>query len=157
MVCKTWWGCTCSAFTTIDCNKIRAFTRFQQVLAPEGSLALIKRTWGTGTSEELEIIKRYSTNQEFQPTDILDELRNRNLFEPLGDEEFEIPWTPTLDESVEARHSQASFSRDQMGPDATAAFDQEVEALLAELFPSGVYELTTRFSLIWGRPLAPAN
>ncbi len=134
-----------------------AFARFQQVLAPEGSLALIKRTWGTGTSDELEIIKHHSTNQEFQPTAILDELRSRNLFEPLGDEEFEIPWKPTLDEYIEARHSQASFSRDQMGPDATAAFDRDVETLLAELFPSGVYEMTTRFSLIWGRPLAPTN
>src|SRR5207302_6569853 len=98
----------------------------------------------------------------WQNVDLIEELRARNLFEVLGEQDCgSEPWLPTIDEYLECRHSQRSFSRTHMGRAAAAAFDAEIREVLEDLcaqgvigFQDGRLQLTVQSRVVWGRPRA---
>jgi SAM-dependent methyltransferase len=138
------------------------FPRFADALMPNGVLALIGRNWETDAQREMPIIGRYSTNREFRPYNLVDELSARGFFEQLGQRRFgPEPWRPTIAEYIECRHSQNGLSRERMG-DAAGAFDAELRAALLDLCREGRIELrderlilTVEGTVTWGRPLTP--
>jgi len=83
--------------------------RFAQVLAPNGSLAIIDRNWDTDEriwQRILPMIERYSPVWNYQAFDMLEFLVGRGLFEVGGQQRFgPDPWRPTIDEYLECRHS----------------------------------------------------
>jgi hypothetical protein len=120
---------------------------------------IVRQDWGTGTAEELDIIRTYSTIREFQPYDLVEELTSRDLYRERDLLTFASEWRPTIEEYLEARHTQASFSRDLMGAAASADFDRRLSDLLRELVAAGRVprrdgrlELRTRAIVSWGRP-----
>jgi len=130
--------------------------RISDALSRNGSLAVVGRIWGTGLSEEREILARYSTNQRFRALNLIRELEARGLFEKRGEERFTEVWTPTIDEYIGARHSQASFSLD--APQARA-FDETTRALLERLLREGRIQgaggrlkLAVDAGVVWGVP-----
>ena len=138
------------------------FPRFVEVLLPDGVLAMIGRDWDTDPAREFPIIGRYSTNREFRPYNLVDELTTRGLFEQLGQRRVgPESWLPTIAEYIECRHSQNGLSRERMGREADA-FDAEMRALLEDLCREGVIEcrddrlvLAIEATITWGRPLRP--
>ncbi|TMC12171.1 MAG: class I SAM-dependent methyltransferase [Chloroflexi bacterium] len=114
-----------------------ALPRLHDALHPGAWLAIVHRDWGTGTEEESELIPRYSTLQDYQPYDLGRELVTRGLFTGAGHLRFAGTWHPTIEEYVEARHSQAGFARDRMGPARAADFDAELTTLLQHLVTAG--------------------
>lgn len=142
------------------------FPRFAAALTPNGLLAIIGRDWETAAARERlhPIINRYSTNRDFRPYNLLDELAARGLFERLGHRRVgPEPWTPTITEYIECRHSQNGLSRDRMGT-AAAPFDADMRAALLELCQEGKMTLhndrlalTIEATITWGRPLIPAQ
>ncbi|HEY1294140.1 MAG TPA: class I SAM-dependent methyltransferase [Chloroflexota bacterium] len=143
-------------------------SRFADVLAPNGSLAVIDRNWDAETSvwqRILPIIERYSPVQNYQPFNLIEHLVGRGLFEVDGQQRFgPEPWRPTLDEYLECRHSQRGLSRTHMGPAATASFDAEVAQTLDELTQAGAIvrhddrlELGVSARVTWGRPQASGS
>lgn len=141
------------------------FPRFAAALTPHGVLAIIGRNWESAAARERlhPIINRYSTNRDFRPYNLLDELAARDLFAQQGQRRVgPEPWRPTIDEYIECRHSQNGLSRERMG-DAAAPFDAEMRAALLDLFGEGKMalrddrlDLTVEATITWGRPLAPA-
>ena len=137
--------------------------RLHEALRPEGWLAIVHRSWGTGTVEEMEVIRRYSVVQDYQPYDLVPELESRGLFSGQDRVRFTGAWRPTVEEFVESRHTQSSFPRAVMGADGAAEFDRELTELLQRLVAEG--QVRTRGALLdlqvlvdvgWGRPLAAA-
>jgi hypothetical protein len=140
------------------------FPRFAAALTPNGVLTIIGRDWESAAARERlhPIINRYSTNRDFRPYNLLDELAARGLFERQGQRRVgPEPWRPTIEEYIECRHSQNGLSRERMS-DAAEPFDAEMRAALLDLCEEGKMarrddrlELTVEATITWGRPLIP--
>ncbi len=132
--------------------------RIKDVLSPNGSLAVVGRSWGTGLAEERELLSRYSTNPRFRPLNLTEELESRGLFDKRGEQGFTGAWNPTIDEYIGARHSQASIPTDTRQAEA---FDRETRALLERLVLGGQIQATgerltlaVQGGVVWGVPQA---
>jgi trans-aconitate methyltransferase len=130
---------------------------FRSILTSHGYLAIVGRaTEGNPWNDALlALIKRFSTNQEFAPYDLLEELEQRHLFEKHG----EIRTQPVTvmqsgEDYIRAIHSMNGFSRERMGKDAANAFDDEVRKVLATFLHDGLLTLSVVNSVTWGKPLA---
>ena len=75
--------------------------RFREILTPNGVLAIVwqsevRQPWHV---DQLPLIQRYSTNQDFQPYNLINELTSRGLFQQHG--EFHTkPGCPPADSCV---------------------------------------------------------
>jgi SAM-dependent methyltransferase len=138
--------------------------RFATTLSPRGVLAIIERDWDTprALGDRLRpIFVQYAANRDHRPYDLVAELELRG-FRKLGEKRTRaVPWRPSLDEYVEMRHSQNSFSRERMGQRQAAAFDAAIRAIVEDLCRGGVVtvndgrlELEVAATVVWGRPLA---
>jgi SAM-dependent methyltransferase len=143
--------------------------RVARSLAPGAVLAIVSRSWdGPPALRErlVPIFERYSPVIDYRPYDMIAELTARELFDEVGRQRLgPSPWTPTVEEYVECRHSQRGFSRTHMGPEATAAFDAAVVEVLEEGIGDGTIaeregrlQLSVTASVVWGTPrLGPAS
>jgi ubiquinone/menaquinone biosynthesis C-methylase UbiE len=132
--------------------------RFKDVLHPGGYVCLVGKSgtipdpWRTPL---LALITRYSTNRDYQPYDIVQELESRGLFQKIGDRQTApTSFKQSIESYVESIHSRNGFSRDRMSPEMAEAFDAEARALLSSFHPSGEIELQIMGTVTWGRPLA---
>jgi SAM-dependent methyltransferase len=130
--------------------------RLRSLLVPGGVIALIERReahpWDAAAQE---LITRYSTNRDFRPYDLVDELVRRRLFTPLGEVQTEpVVVRQTVAAYVESIHSRNGFSRDRMTVAAAAGFDRELAALVAPYAEHGELVLQTVGRIRWGAPLA---
>lgn len=127
------------------------------------TLAILDRDWaGTPALREalLPIWQSYSSVRDYQPYDLVEELTGRQLFRVLGQYRCAPePWHPTIEEYLDARHSQRGFSRTHLGEAATAEFDHEVRNTLRRLARSGDItvtgdrlDLSAGARLVWGEP-----
>lgn len=69
-----------------------------------------------------------------------------------------VPWTPTVDEYIERRHSQNGFSRDRMSRRQASEFDAALRARFAEQVSEGTVKMDEGRlvgevvgSVVWGR------
>ena len=110
---------------------------------------------GTGYVARRLVDYRCSTNQDFRPYNLFDELTQRGLFEIEGQQETApVTFTQSADHYLESWHARNGLSRQRMGEQA-AVFDQEVRQLLQEHCPDGQIESTLRGHVTWGKPLNP--
>ena len=130
--------------------------RFKEVLVPGGYLAIVDQN----TLPEpyyivlREIIPRYTTNKDFEPYDLIEELERRDLFQKVGEKTTApVPFVQSIDDYIESFHSRNGFSRDRMAPDQAAAFDQEARNILLKSHKDGVVPLQVVGSVIWGLPM----
>lgn len=131
--------------------------RFAEVLTVNGRLAILGYSFTPQPWDDalFKIINRYSTNQDFQPYNLFDELTQRGLFEIEGEQETApVTFTQSTDDYVESWHARNGLSRQRMGQQA-AVFDQEVRQLLQEHCPSGQIESTFSGHVTWGQPQKP--
>lgn len=129
--------------------------RFREVLAPRGYVAIVGRIepsipWWP---ELLHLITAYSTNRDFQPYNLVDELERRGLFRMVGAERTEpVPFEQSIDDYVESIHSRNGFSRDRMASEAAGAFDDTVKTLLERHAVDGILRFEVVGSVVWGEP-----
>lgn len=136
----------------------RALPRLANALAPGALLVIVERAeqpspW---SADLLRLIMRYTTNKEFQPYDLVEELERRGLFAQVGaTHTAPEPFQQSVGDYIESIHSRNGFSRDRMPPADADAFDSAVAALLAPHAPDGMVALRIAAQLHWGHPLAP--
>ena len=93
-------------------------------LAIVGDQALYEVPWQPVLDE---IIPLYSTNQDFEPYDLVEVLERRRLFEVSGRTTTKPQtFSQTVDDYVESFHARNGFSRQRMDPREAAAFDAAV-------------------------------
>ncbi|HUG14290.1 MAG TPA: hypothetical protein VMM78_04655 [Thermomicrobiales bacterium] len=132
--------------------------RLRRALAPTGFLALASReeTSSPWRGELLELVKRFTTNREFQPYDLVTELESRRLFHVVGLFASEaVAHRQSVDSYVESMHSRNGFSRDRMTPSDATAFDRELRRLLERYGHHGLVELSVVGRVTWGIPAPP--
>jgi SAM-dependent methyltransferase len=136
-----------------------AFSRFESLLEPEGSLALVYRNWlhEERFREQLRpIYRRHSSNPDYRRLDAVEELERRGLFEQRGKHTTApVAWRPTLEELLAAHHSTSGFVLErQSDPEA---FDAELGTALRDMLEErdGRLELEVTAGITWGRPRGP--
>jgi len=133
------------------------FSRLPDALDPDGFLVIIESgdLNGPWNSEISRLIPKYSTNEEFEPYSIFEELRNRNLFLQHGEEEFiEGNLKQSVSRYIDTIHSRNGFSRDRMGR-RSQEFDLNVREILKEFSEDEILTGETRARIAWGKPKAP--
>ncbi|MCP5096437.1 MAG: methyltransferase domain-containing protein [Chloroflexi bacterium] len=129
--------------------------RFHTLLAPNAYLAIVSKRFSTmpWQAELGDIIAHFSTNQEFEPYNLVDELVQRGLFEKLG-EQVTAPIThqQTVDTYIESFHSSNGFSRDRMTSVGATGFDTAVRDLITPYCPDNQMEIQVSGQVIWGIP-----
>jgi len=130
--------------------------RFRELLTPKGYLAIVDtRELPLPWAGELgEIIKRFSTNPDYQPVNLIEELEKRHLFHQLEEKKTApVSFVQSIDDYVESFHSMSSLSRHHMTAHTASAFDDEIRALLSKF---GAYcrkvEMQVVGTVLWGVP-----
>lgn len=129
--------------------------RFRQVLARHAVLAIVwqsevRRPWH---NEQLPIIQRYSTNQDFVPFNLINELSQRRLFRQMGEFHAEpVSHPQSIGDYVESFHSRNGFSRQRMTPANAQAFDEAMHHLMCDAYPDGIVPLEIVGHVVWGHP-----
>ncbi len=135
-----------------------ALPRFHDMLTSRGMLALPKAQNITAPWEDAQraIISTYSTTQNYQPFDLIEELTARGLFDHRGT--YEAPpeeFRQSVEDYIAALHSMSSLSRARMGAAQAAAFDRDIRSMLAPYATDGVLTFPIVANVTWGRPLVP--
>lgn len=133
--------------------------RFGDLLSARGLLAVVDQyqlpvPW---ESDKSDLCRYFSTNREWRPYDVVDELVERDLYEVLGQHKTTaIPFTQSLADYVESFHSRNGFSRDRMAGADAESFDRELASLVRS--QTGVEEvhLDVAGTIVWGLPKQPA-
>lgn len=131
--------------------------RFQSMLTPRGYLAIVEQgelspPWHADLGH---IIARYSTNQDYQPYDLVVELKMRGLFEPVGGKQTTaVPFVQPLTDYIEAFHSRNGFSKERMNAEQVTAFDAELHRLVSGFAHEGMIELQVYGQIVWGKPMS---
>ena len=101
-----------------------------------------------------EIIPRYSTNQDFKPYDLIEELKRRSLFQVIGHKQTApVLFRQRIEEYIQMIHSQNGFSRERMTEDSAAGFDSEVRAAVTPYALGQEISFELSSAITWGHPL----
>ncbi len=137
------------------------FPKLVGALDPEGWLIIVNQSALTGFPWERDldrIIARYSTNQDYQPYDLIEELQSRGLFELRGRKStWPEPFSQSVADYLDSIHARNGFSRDRMTPAAASAFDAEVCNLILAHHPDGQIEGRNQAHIQWGKPRLPRD
>lgn len=130
--------------------------RFRDVLTKRGVLAIVDNEvvevpWQQQLSE---IISRYSTNREYRPFNLVEELEQRNLFRVVGRvRTAPLPYVQQATEFVASFHARNGFSLDRMTPEAASEFDQAALRIVSSYASNaGQLELQIVGEVVWGIP-----
>lgn len=129
--------------------------RFAAMLTPRGFLAVVtEHSRDVPWRDELDrLIKHYSTNQHYQPFDMLVEFERYGLFEQHGVHmTAPVPLTQSIDEYIESFHGMSSLSRDRMGAAQASEFDAAVRAIVTPYAPDGTITRDVIGDVAWGKP-----
>jgi len=128
-------------------------------LAEGGFLVVVerRRTLPTDFGAEFEaLIPRFSSNQEYQPFDLIEELESRGLFREVGRRSFETEVVLGGEDIIEWSHSQNGLSRQRMTQEAGRDFDDAVRRLVEIHQPTGRVPIQVRTRAVWGSGEAKA-
>jgi hypothetical protein len=127
--------------------------RFAEMLTPNGFLALTGESWEPHPWDYGPICARYSTNRDYQPYNLVDELTQRGLFAKVGEQRTPpVPWRQSVADYVESFHARNGLSRDRMLPDQAQGFDAEMTALVSPFAVDGFLSMQLVSTIIWGKP-----
>ena len=121
-------------------------------LAIVGGRGIDTAPWADGLNE---VIPEYSTNKDYGPYDLLDELERRQLYTIIGrmrtaPEKYRM----SVDQYVELFHARNGFSRQRMDPQHAAEFDAAVRELVTPFATNHVLAFDVTTDITWGYPSA---
>ncbi len=130
-----------------------AFPRFRNMLTPHGYLALIHRRRLMPWKDELRKIgAQFAMHRRHRRRRVVEELEARGFFHKQGQKETTpIPFVQSIDDFIESLHSGGAFSRQLMGLQKAAEFDQQVKSMLLQYHKDGLLPLQVGGSVIWGK------
>jgi len=129
--------------------------RFHALLVDNGVLAIVyKRFSAVPWGAELgELFGQYSTNQEYEPYDLVEELTSRGLFSKLGERETTpLPYRQTVSAYVESFFARNGFSRERMGAGKADEFETAVTNLVQSYLSEETFEIQVSGYVVWGKP-----
>jgi len=144
------------AFHWLDWDRV--LPRIAMSLAPSGHLILIERALAAPPpwdAELRELIRTYSTNQDYVPYDIVTELQARKLMTVHGRAQTgAVVHLQTIDDYVESFHSRNGFSRARLPAARAHDFDDALKTLVRRYGQDDTVRLPVQARIAWGRPMA---
>lgn len=134
------------------------FPLFQRLLTTHGYLAIAKRDidpnpWDNALGQ---LIQQFSTNREYHPYNLIEELEQRSLFQQQGTARTHpVSFTQRGEEYLQSFHSRNGLSRERMGEKTANTFDNEARRVIAPFLQDGLLTLSTFDTLVWGTPQVP--
>lgn len=129
--------------------------RLREALSPNGILAIVDICELAVPWEQPlhHLIRQFSTNREYRPYDLIEELEQRHLFQRRGQHATApITFTQPVASYIESFHARNGFSRNRMDRAAAKAFDQAVERLVLPYADNGTVTLHIVGEVTWGVP-----
>jgi hypothetical protein len=129
--------------------------RFHDLLVEDGCLAIVYKRFSTVPwgAELGELLGQYSTNQDYEPYDLVEELTSRGLFSKQGEQETApMPFRQTVAAYVESFFSRNGFSRERMGEDRADVFETAVTNLVQSYQTEETFEIQVAGHVVWGQP-----
>ena len=103
-------------------------------------------------------LPRYSTNKDFAPYNLIEELERRDLFSVVGRKRTSPrEHQMSVDQYVEVLHARNGFSRERMEPHLAADFDAFVRQLVAPFASGGIVAMEVVSDVTWGHPATHAS
>lgn len=130
---------------------------FRRILTLHGFLAIIERgrepaPWNEGLGA---LIQHFSTNKEYRPYNLVEELEERHLFQKQGSKRTRPSvFLQSVDAYIHSLHSRNGLSRERMDKEEAQAFDMEVRKLLTPFLQDDQLKLSVFDEIVWGTPLA---
>jgi SAM-dependent methyltransferase len=121
---------------------------------PTRRLVLAERREGPSPWSEAvaELFTRFSTNRDFEPFDLVDELTAHGYLTVQGRMTLAPePFTQSIEDYVRSLHSQNGFSRDRMPTADASAFDAAVRAAVTPHARNGLLTVPVLARVVWGR------
>ncbi len=133
--------------------------RVREALVPGGSLAVVGREEESPWWDQLiRLIAGYSTNRDFAPYNVIDELVARGLYVERGRRQLPtVPFEQSVAAYVESIHSRNGFSRDRMTPENADDFDAAARRLVAPYAHDGMLPFGVTAEIVWGEPARAAT
>lgn len=98
------------------------------------------------------IIANYSTNRDFEPYDLVEELVARSGYSVDGrTTSGPALFTQTIDAYITSIHSRNGFSRDRMTAESAAEFDEAVRTAVRPYATNDLLPLQIETRVVWGR------
>jgi hypothetical protein len=95
----------------------------------------------------------YSTNRDYRPYNLVEELVRRGLFHPLSTHRSEPePFHQPVHDYVESYHARNGFSRDRMAPADATAFGREMTAIVLPHATNSMIRLDVVGTITFGIP-----
>ncbi len=138
--------------------------KIARALAEGALLVLAERRQGPASWDDRirDLIRMHSTNQEYAPYDLVDELSSRGLFRAVGCRRTAPqPLRQSIRDFIQSLHSRNGLSRDRMALESAEAFDRGVREALSCASLDGSQEgegdgrmvrFQTSVALTWGIP-----
>ena len=130
-------------------------SRFRDALSKRGMLAIVNvkeasNRWDASVSA---LIAQSSTNRDFRPYDVVEELKQRDLFRTQGRRETApVLFEQSLADYIESFHARNGFSRDRMTPRGADEFDRALRKLIESHSSHGIVRRSISASIVWGDP-----
>lgn len=130
--------------------------RIGRALSPRGRLALVlgrgftQEPWREGLDA---LIRAYSTNRDYAPYNLVDELTSRGLFTPDGGvRTAPVPFMQSVAAYVASFHARNGLSRERMGARA-AEFDAQLTAVVHPYAHAAELSFQLVADIVWGHPV----
>jgi SAM-dependent methyltransferase len=163
-----WYCCTAEEFTYVPGYGLviaaeslqwmdwhRVLPVIRAALTPCGRLVVLDRRLDTVPwwSVLKPLIPQYSTNRDFQPYDLLDELARRQLFHPEGRATTTpVRYSQSVEDYIESWHSRNGFSRERMNAARASEFDARVQEVVEPYAQAGLLHYGMHVDVAWGVP-----
>ena len=129
--------------------------RIRVALSPNGTFAIVGNSTAPApwAADAQRVIDRYSTNRDYRPYNLQQELEQRGLFRETGRYRSDpVPFDQTLYDYVNSLHARNGFSRDRMDPAAADAFDRAMTAVVASHIAGDTVRLMVFGDIVRGIP-----
>ncbi|MBW2621562.1 MAG: methyltransferase domain-containing protein [Deltaproteobacteria bacterium] len=133
------------------------FPRFKESMVPDGYICIVDGDTPLDPpwrKAEIEIIRKYSTNQKFDPSyDFVRELVDYGLFKPVGAKKTEpVMFKQSIDDYIASFHSRESLCREAMGKTRANNFDNELRKILLPYSKRSQITFKVSTGMRWGLP-----
>ncbi|HYP75807.1 MAG TPA: class I SAM-dependent methyltransferase [Polyangiaceae bacterium] len=106
------------------------------------------------SAELAPLLSRFSTNRDYRPYDLTNELQRRGLFVEAGRRTTSVAFSQSIDDYTESFHTRNGFSRQRMTAQSAAEFDRALRRAVSKYSRDGIVRGQTLTELVWGTPRA---
>lgn len=126
--------------------------RCRPLLSASGVLAIVNVTrYVPWKEEESRLLARYATVRNHLPAALVEELKRKQLFRPVGEQATEeIVVRQTVEDYVDSFQSKEAFCREDLRPENAARFQRDFKRLLAEYADDDQLDFTICGRVVWG-------